>query len=300
MYSKSNNQTHRDFIDFLLLLYRHAKIFFIALVLLLSFAIFFNYNQVPVYKFSVKIKAPASNDVFMPVIMYRDALRQASDEALTNKGNEFSSLGVDHLLSDLLQGGRLFPIIDNKLKESYGTKLNVRKFIEVERADGGFDIVVKSNDEMTSSKIRDNLMPLMQLEITRIYNNIIETHKTNTLNKIKSLIKSDTVIRSRDLSTELLISSAKNNEDFSSSDALKENAVYSPYNENFDYINNLKIPNLNLNYIYFVQSTISKEKTLPSAFIYLFSIFLSIFLFIFIVIILDLKNQVFLRKESQS
>ena len=57
----------------------------------------------------------------MPVIMYRDALRQASDEALTNQGNEFSSLGVDHLLHDLLQSGRLMPILDSKLNENSET-----------------------------------------------------------------------------------------------------------------------------------------------------------------------------------
>ena len=299
MYTKSDNENHRDFIDFLLLLYRNSKIFYLILIFLVGVAIYFNANQTPIYKFNLKVKAPASNDVFMPVIMYRDALRQASDEALTNKGNEFSSLGVDHLLHDLLEGGRLIPILDKKLNENSATKIEVRKSIDVKRMDSGFDVFVSTNDQFATSAIHEKLMPVMQSEITRIYQNIIKAHKVNTLNKIKSLIKSDTVIRSRDLSTKLLISSTTNIGDLTTSQALKENAVYSPYNENYDYIKNLEIPNLDFNYVYFVQSEISKVNRIPSVFIYFFSFFISIFSFVFIVIIIDLKNQVFLRKESQ-
>lgn len=300
MTSKSVNHTSRDFIDFLLLLYRHSKFFFITLILLVGLATYVNLNQNPNFKYSIKITAPASNDVFMPIIMYRDALRMASNEAITNKGNEFSSLGVDRLLHDLLQGGRLFPILEQKISNSQNVNLSVREYVSVKRVEGGFEVEIESSDPYITSLINENLMPVMQSEITRVFHNIIQTHKVNALNKIKSLIKSDTGIRLRNVSTNILKISVEENSLQSIPEALKESAVYSPYNESLDYVENLEIPNLDLDYIYFVQTPVTEVNPLPRIFIYLFSFFLSVFLFVFIVIIIDLKNQVFLRKESQS
>lgn len=310
MNTKTNN--HRDFIDFLLLLYRHSKKFFLILISFVLFAFLIDYSQTPLYKFNVRIKVPASNDVFMPVIMYRDSLRMASDEAVTNKGKEFSTLGVDHLINDLLLGGRIFPIIDENLKNSLDLNSNVRSFIDAKRDGEYFNIDVNSNDEFLVNAIHKNIMPSIQSEITSIYEGIIQTHKNNTIKKIESLIKKDTSTKLREVSTELLkneFSNIKDSETLSAEslsdassviDELREKAVYSSYNENLEYIKNLEIPNLDLPYIYFIQTAVIKDTRIPTSFIYIFSTFLSIFAFIFIVIVIDLKNQVFHRKEALS
>ena len=108
-------------------------------------------------------------------------------------------------------------------------------------------------------------MPLMQQEISRIYKNIVADHKTNALNKIQSLITSDTASQLRKVSadllkseytkvksSEVLIDNNSINEQYTQ--ALKEAAIYSAYSEKLDFISNLKIPNLDLTYIYFVLS----------------------------------------------
>ena len=311
MNTSSKHTVHRDFIDFLLLLYSHSKIFYMTLFSLLLLAVLFNFMQTPKYKFSVEIRAPSSNDLFMPVIMYRDNLRNASDEATLNKGKEFSSLGVDKILFDLLIGGRIFPIIDNKISESSSTDSNVRTVINAKRKDIHFVVDIKSPDKFLVKSIHENIMPLMQQEISRIYKNIVADHKTNALNKIQSLLKSDTASQLRKVSAELLkseyakvqssevlIDNNSINEQYT--EELKENAVYSEYSEKFDFIDNLEIPDLDLAYIYFVQTDLDKDSEIPSSFVYIFAVFLSIFLFILIVIMLDLRNQVFLRRGSDN
>ena len=306
----SKYKEHRDFIDFLLLLYRHSKIFYLTLASLLLLAMLFNLNQTQKYKFDVEIKVPASNDIFMPVIMYRDNLRQASNEATLNRGQEFSSLGVDQLINDLLIGGRIFSILDNEIKEASNFDSNVRSVINAKRMDNYFVIDVKSSDKFLVKSIHENIMPLMQQEIKRIYKGIIKTHKTNALNKIQSLIKSDTASLLREVSTELLKSEFLNSSNINSENInlnnenytqeLRDNAVNSGYNEKFDYIFNLEIPNLDLPYIYFLQTDIDEDSEIPASFVYTFAVFVSIFLFVLIVIMIDLRNQVFIRKEVLS
>lgn len=296
MKTKTDSHTQRDFIDFLLLLYRHQKKFFLILILFCGLAFFFTYKQNPIYDFKMKVSAPSSNDVFMPIIMYRNSLRKASNNPIVNEGNEFSSKGVNSLLRDLLIGGRIFPIVDKKLSNINKREIKLRDFLTVERKNGLYEIVVETNDRFVAESIHDVLIPTIELEIKSIYGNIIDTHKRNTLGRIQSLIKTDTVKNSRELSTEMIKS--KYLETNTLAEKLKKDASRSPFHENYDYVEKLKIPKLDLNYIYFVKSDISISKPMPSIFVYFFSIFASIFLFIFLVIIIDLKNQVFLRNES--
>ena len=311
MNTSSKHTVHRDFIDFLLMLYSHSKIFYMTLFSLLLLAVLFNFMQTPKYKFSVEIRAPSSNDIFMPVIMYRDNLRNASDEATLNKGKEFSSLGVDKIINDLLIGGRIFPILDNKIREVSSTNSNVRTVIDAKKLGDDFVVDVKSADKFLVKSVHENIMPLMQQEISRIYKKIIADQQNNALHKIQSLIKSDTASQLREFSAELLKSEYEKvkssevlidnnsiNEQFTKE--LKENAIYSEYSERFDFINNLEIPNLDLTYIYFVQSDLDEDTEIPSSFVYIFAVFLSIFLFVLIVIVIDLRNQVFLRRGSDN
>ena len=311
MNTSSKRTVHRDFVDFLVLLYSHSKIFYMTFASLLFLAILINFIQTPKYKFSVEIKVPSSNDIFMPVIMYRDNLRNASDEATLNKGIEFSSNGVDKIINDLLIGGRIFHIIDNKISESFSNGSNVRTVINAKRKDSYFVVDVISTDKFLVKSIHENIMPIVQQEINRIYFNIVENHKTHSLNKIQSLIKSDTASQLRQVSAELLKNEYKkvnssevlienNSKNESYTKELKENAIYSKYSEKFDYINNLIIPNLDLTYIYFVQSDIYEDSEIPSSFVYIFAVFLSIFLFVLIVIMIDLMNQVLLRRGSDN
>jgi hypothetical protein len=300
MHNKSNQNNHRDFIDFLLLLYSHSKLFILILIVFSSIAVFVNQTQGQFYNFNVRIKVTASNDVFSPVIMYRDNLRRSSDEAITDKGKEFSSLGVDQLVNDLLLGGRIYPLLDSKISEATSIDFDSRSFIDSKRDGQYFNIVVRSKDKVIVSSFHENLLPIMKNEMTRIYTSILNTHKANTISKIEALIKYDTANRLRDVSTELLKSQFQENQTSNISDELISRAVYSSYNEKLEYIKDLEIPSLDSPYIYFVQSPISESKGISPIFVYLFSTFLSIFLFVFVVIIIDLKNQVFLRKEFQT
>jgi hypothetical protein len=296
----TDQNNHRDFIDFLLLLYRHSRFFFIILIVSSTIALLINFNQTELYKFNVRIKVTASNDVFMPAIMYRDNLRMSADEAAVGLGQEFSSQGVDQVVNDLLLGGRLFPLISAKLQEVSLTDLNLRSSIDAKRDDQYFNIDVKSSDRFIVSSIHENIVPEMQKEIKRIYKGIINSHKDVTIAKIESLIKYDTANRLREVSSEIIKSQFQENQSTKISDELISRAVYSSYNEKLQYIKNLEIPTLELPYIYFVQSPISNTKATPSLFLYIFSLFISVFLFIFFVIIIDLKNQVFLRREIQN
>ena len=298
----------RDFVDFLLLLYRHSRIFYMTFASLLFLAILINYFQSPKYKFNVEIKIPESNDIFMPVIMYRDNLRQASNEPAFNKEEkEFSSLGVGRLINDLLIGGRVFNNLDNKIREVIPFDSNLSSVIDSKRKNDYFVVDVKSTDKLLVKNIHEYIIPIVQQEIKTIYEGIIETHRTNSLNTIQSLIKSDTASQLRIVSTELLkskITGLKSTELLNSNsnkdnytEELKENAVYSAYNEKLDFIKNLEMPNLDLPYIYFRQTDIEEDSEIPTFFVYIFAVFLSIFLFVLIVIMMDLKNQVFIRKE---
>jgi len=308
MNTSSKYTVHRDFVDFLVMLYRHSKIFYMTFVSLLLLAILIDFFQSPIYKFNVEINIPKSNDIFMPVIMYRDNLKQASNEQISSRDEkEFSSLGVDRLVNDLLIGGRIFYSLDNKISEVIPPDLNLSSVIDSKRKNDYFVVDVKSTDKLLVKNIHEYIIPIVQQEIKTIYEGIIETHRTNSLNTIQSLIKSDTASQLRIVSTELLkskITGLKSTELLNSNsnkdnytEELKENAVYSAYNEKLDFIKNLEMPNLDLPYIYFRQTDIEEDSEIPTFFVYIFAIFLSIFLFVLIVIMMDLKNQVFIRKE---
>ena len=297
----------RDFVDFLLLLYRHSRIFYMTFASLLFLAILINYFQSPKYKFNVEIQIPESNDIFMPVIMYRDMLRQASSENTLGKGQEFSSLGVDQLINDLLIVGRIFPILDDKISEVSSIDSDVRSVISAKRKANYFVVVVKSTDNFLVKSLHENIMSLTQQEIKSIYRGIIETHKANALNTIQSLIKSDTASQLSVVSKELLKSEYMNLKNTavlidnnSINEKLKDNAIYSSYNEKFDFVKNLEIPSLDLPYIYFFQTDIDEDRDIPPSFVYIFAVFLSIFLFILIVIMIDLRNQLLLRIKSNN
>ena len=107
----------------------------------------FVFPEKPKYKFNVEIQIPESNDLFMPVIMYRDMLRQASSENTLGKGQEFSSLGVDQLINDLLIGGRIFNILDDKISEVSSIDSDVRSVISAKRLANYFVVDVKSADK---------------------------------------------------------------------------------------------------------------------------------------------------------
>ena len=297
----------RDFVDFLLLLYRHSRIFYMTFASLLFLAILINYFQSPKYKFNVEIQIPESNDIFMPVIMYRDMLRQASSENTLGKGQEFSSLGVDQLINDLLIGGRIFNILDDKISEVSSIDSDVRSVISAKRLANYFVVDVKSTDNFLVKSIHENIMSLTQQEIKSIYRGIIETHKANALTTIQSLIKSDTASQLSVVSKELLKSEYMNLKNTavlidnnSINEKLKDNAIYSSYNEKFDFVKNLEIPSLDLPYIYFFQTDIDEDRDIPPSFVYIFAVFLSIFLFILIVIMIDLRNQLLLRIKSNN
>jgi hypothetical protein len=274
---------------------------------LLFLAILINYFQSPKYKFNVEIQIPESNDIFMPVIMYRDMLRQASSENTLGKGQEFSSLGVDQLINDLLIGGRIFNILDDKISEVSSIDSDVRSVISAKRLANYFVVDVKSTDNFLVKSIHENIMSLTQQEIKSIYRGIIETHKANALNTIQSLIKSDTASQLSVVSKELLKSEYMNLKNTavlidnnSINEKLKDNAIYSSYNEKFDFVKNLEIPSLDLPYIYFFQTDIDEDRDIPPSFVYIFAVFLSIFLFILIVIMIDLRNQLLLRIKSNN
>ena len=298
----------RDFVDFLLLLYRHSRIFYMTFASLLFLAILINYFQSPKYKFNVEIQIPESNDIFVPVIMYRDKLRQASNEPVSSKEEqEFSSLGVDRLVNDLLIGGRIFYSLDNKISEVIPPDLNLSSVIDSKRKNDYFVVDVKSTDKLLVKNIHEYIIPIVQQEIKTIYEGIIETHRTNSLNTIQSLIKSDTASQLSVVSKELLKSEYMNLKNTavlidnnSINEKLKDNAIYSSYNEKFDFVKNLEIPSLDLPYIYFFQTDIDEDRDIPPSFVYIFAVFLSIFLFILIVIMIDLRNQLLLRIKSNN
>ena len=144
----------RDFVDFLLLLYRHSRIFYMTFVSLLFLAILIHFFQSPIYKFNLDIKVSESNSIFMPIIMYRNNLKQASNNPVSNKEEkEFSSLGVDRLVSDLLIGGKIYNILDPKFYEGYYYSAQIYQFLKkFEQAELYYNMIPSTHNLHIESK----------------------------------------------------------------------------------------------------------------------------------------------------
>ena len=289
---------NRDFIDFLIELFKKKNIFIAILVVFIAYAVYFNRFNNTQYSYETDFKI-ASESLLIPIINNINVYN-TRENAFLNPLQETASYGSMVLdICDLLKAtfadtNFYYSLVDDFLvnNPSYPSSreeitLGFKGAIKREDSDPSLCIKVKLKGEIAEISYLNRFYPTMlNMYIEREINNRLNAFKDGKLEFLENSLNSTNTL-SLEPGRELILGNLELNE-------LEERRLVALSKK--DLIYNTEVADTNINFLLSSSSTISK--TLNSSFVYSFSIFLAIIVFVLTVVLIDFKSQ-YQNREKQ-
>jgi hypothetical protein len=307
-----NLEKGRDFIDFLILVYRRQKTFYFLLLVFFAMGAYFNNFHNTKYKFNMELQVSLKDNYFDTDNFQRQLNKTVNEinsvdgdgsstdlEALNNL--LWSRDEVRVLIKTLPMNGIFFSELASEyIKNSYlidQTEVESRINASLSYKDkGDYGLIVfASLDDLDLGRfLEDNFITIMEKHIS----NRMKTHllnlKANALTLFES--KANIAINKR-------VFQIKENDMIENNSLLIDQLLADPmrnsiYADSYYFIDSMEVPAYNLAYIDNTQTSISKSNRVNPLFVYVFLIFIALFFHIVISIFIDLLDQIKKRIEE--
>jgi len=264
----NNLEKRRDFIDFLILVYRRQKTFYFLLALFLALGLYFNTYYNTKYKFNMELQVALKDNYFETDNFQRQLNKTVNEiNSVDGEGSSTDLQALNNLLWSrdevrvLIKTLPMNGIFFSELASEYIKNSDLVDQTEVEarinaslsykdKGDYGL-IVFASLDDLDLGKfLEESFITIMEKHIS----NRMQTHLLNL--KVNAL----TLFESK--------------------------------------AESLEVPEYNLAYIDNTQTTISKSNRVNPLFVYIFLIFIALFFHIVVSIFIDLLDQIKKRIEE--
>ena len=300
-----NLEKGRDFIDFLILVYRRQKTFYFLLLVFLAMGVYFNNFHNTKYKFNMELQVSLKDNYFDTDNFQRQLNKTVNEinsvdgdgsstdlEALNNL--LWSRDEVRVLIKTLPMNGIFFSELASEyIKNSdLADQANVESRINgslsyKDKGDYGLIVFASLDDLELGQFLEKNFINIMEKHIS----NRMKTHllnlKVNALTLFES--KANIAINKRVFLTK---------EDDKIDQLLADPIRNSIYADSYYFIDSMQVPEYNLAYIDNTQTSISKSNRINPLFVYVFLIFIALFFHIVISIFIDLLDQIKKRIED--
>ena len=294
-----NLEKGRDFIDFLILVYRRQKTFYFLLLVFLAMGVYFNNFHNTKYKFNMELQVSLKDNYFDTDNFQRQLNKTVNEinsvdgdgsstdlEALNNL--LWSRDEVRVLIKTLPMNGIFFSELASEyIKNSdLADQANVESRINgslsyKDKGDYGLIVFASLDDLELGQFLEKNFINIMEKHIS----NRMKTHllnlKINALTLFES--KANIAINKRVFLTK---------EDDKIDQLLADPIRNSIYADSYYFIDSMQVPEYNLAYIDNTQTSISKSNRINPLFVYVFLIFIALFFHIVISIFIDLLDQI--------
>ena len=307
-----NLEKSRDFIDFLILVYRRQKTFYFLLVVFLAMGAYFNNYHNTKYKFNMELQVSLKDNYFDTDNFQRQLNKTVNEiNSVDGDGSSTDLEALNNLLWSrdevriLIKTLPMNGIFFSELASEYINSSNLVDQSEVEarinsslsyrdKGDYGLIVFASLDDLELGQFLEDNFITIIEKHIS----NRMETHllnlKSNALtlfeskaniaiNKRVFLTKEDDKIENKSLLIDQLLKNPIRN---------------SIYADSYYFIDSMEVPEYNLAYIDNTQTSISKSHRVNPLFVYVFLFFIALFFHIVISIFIDLLDQIKKRIEE--
>ena len=302
----NNLEKGRDFIDFLILVYRRQKTFYFLLALFLSLGFYFNTYHNTKYKFNMELQVALKDNYFETDNFQRQLNKTVNEiNSVDGEGSSTDLEALNNLLWSrdevrvLIKTLPMNGIFFSELASEYIKNSDLVDQTEVEarinaslsykdKGDYGLIVLASLDDIDLGRFLEKNFITIMERHIS----NRMKTHllnlKVNALTLFES--KAKIAINKR----VFLIQDDKqiDNKDQIVNQLLDEPIRNSIYADSYFFIDSLEVPEYNLAYIDNTQTSITKSNRVNPLFVYIFLVFIALFFHIVVSIFIDLLDQI--------
>jgi len=310
-----NNENSRDFIDFLILVYRRQKIFYLMVFIFIALSFYFNNYLNTTYKFNMELQVSLKDNYFETDNFQRQLNKvvnevSSSADGSTGGGTDLEALNdllwsrdqVRVLIKTLPMNGIFFSelateyIKNNDLVDRFAVEEKINASLTYkDKGDYGLIVNVALDDIELARFLQDNFIRLLEKHISeRMITHLINlkdnalilfSSKANIeINKRVFLIREDSAIDNKDEIIEQLLS---------------EPIRHSAFSDSYYYVTSMVIPQYDLPYIDNTQTKVVESNRVNPYFVYLFLIFIALFIHVVISIFVDLLEQINKRIKGQ-
>ena len=302
----NNLEKGRDFIDFLILVYRRQKTFYFLLALFLLLGFYFNTYHNTKYKFNMELQVALKDNYFETDNFQRQLNKTVNEiNSVDGEGSSTDLEALNNLLWSrdevrvLIKTLPMNGIFFSELASEYIKNSDLVDQTEVEarinaslsykdKGDYGLIVLASLDDIDLGRFLEKNFITIMERHIS----NRMKTHllnlKVNALTLFES--KAKIAINKR----VFLIQDDKqiDNKDQIVNQLLDEPIRNSIYADSYFFIDSLEVPEYNLAYIDNTQTSITKSNRVNPLFVYIFLVFIALFFHIVVSIFIDLLDQI--------
>ena len=308
----NNLEKRRDFIDFLILVYRRQKTFYFLLALFLALGLYFNTYYNTKYKFNMELQVALKDNYFETDNFQRQLNKTVNEiNSVDGEGSSTDLQALNNLLWSrdevrvLIKTLPMNGIFFSELASEYIKNSDLVDQTEVEarinaslsykdKGDYGL-IVFASLDDLDLGKfLEESFITIMEKHIS----NRMQTHLLNLKVNALTLFESKAKIAINKRVFEIQEDEQIENKAQLTNQLLDEPIRNSIYADSYFFIESLEVPEYNLAYIDNTQTTISKSNRVNPLFVYIFLIFIALFFHIVVSIFIDLLDQIKKRIEE--
>ena len=307
-----SEEKNRDFVDFLILVYRRQKTFYFLLLVFLAMGAYFNNSHNTKYKFNMELQVSLKDNYFDTDNFQRQLNKTVNEiNSVEGDGSSTDLEALNNLLWSrdevriLIKTLPMNGIFFSELASEYIKNSDLVDQSEVEakinaslsykdKGDYGLIVFASLDDIELGNFLEKNFITIMENHIsnrmrTHLFNlqinalRLFESKANIAVNKRIFQIKEDENIQNKNL----LI------------DQLLENPIRnSIYADSYYFIDSMEVPEYNLAYIDSTQTSISKSNRVNTIFVYVFLIFIALFFHVVTSIFIDLLDQIKKRIEE--
>lgn len=308
----NNLEKRRDFIDFLILVYRRQKTFYFLLALFLALGLYFNTYYNTKYKFNMELQVALKDNYFETDNFQRQLNKTVNEiNSVDGEGSTTDLQALNNLLWSrdevrvLIKTLPMNGIFFSELASEYIKNSDLVDQTEVEarinaslsykdKGDYGL-IVFASLDDLDLGKfLEESFITIMEKHIS----NRMQTHLLNLKVNALTLFESKAKIAINKRVFEIQEDEQIENKAQLTNQLLDEPIRNSIYADSYFFIESLEVPEYNLAYIDNTQTSISKSNRVNPLFVYIFLIFIALFFHIVVSIFIDLLDQIKKRIEE--
>lgn len=308
----NNLEKGRDFIDFLILVYRRQKTFYFLLALFLLLGFYFNTYHNTKYKFNMELQVALKDNYFETDNFQRQLNKTVNEiNSVDGEGSSTDLQALNNLLWSrdevrvLIKTLPMNGIFFSELASEYIKNSDLVDQTEVEarinaslsykdKGDYGL-IVFASLDDLDLGKfLEDNFITIMERHIS----NRMDTHLLNLKVNALTLFESKAKIAINKRVFEIQEDEQIDTKAQLINQLLDDPIRNSIYADSYFFIDSLEVPEYNLAYIDNTQTSISKSNRVNPLFVYIFLVFIALFFHIVVSIFIDLLDQIKKRIEE--